>query len=242
MMSGRQLVGMSWRHAIALGVPLSLLLGSQVGGSVYGPGAAPGRVLESQGEFRRWLDGGPQDSLRSGAAATGQSRVRAANRARDYGAALAALDHAQGWDAATVALVRAGLAERTGNHQACLDALAASPPAPGLENWAALLAASAYVELERWDDARAAAARVDARTMAPELRQHLVLLQARVAHALHDVAALRRMAPDLGEAARSDDRTGLLLVDLARQAALAGEDLQARTWWLDLLEARPTPA
>lgn len=242
-MRGKQFVGMSWRQAIALGIPLSLLLGSQVGGSVPGGAIPLERVLESQGEFRRLVDTWRQDSLPTTDPALVQGRVRAANRAHDFDAAVATLDRNPGaTDPATAALVRASIAARAGHHQACWDALGAGPAPGGLENWAAVLAASAAVELERWDAARAAAARVDKRELAPELRQRLVLLEARIAHALHDVPALRRMAPALGDAARSDDRTGLLLVDLARQAAQAGEELQARAWWLELLEARPTPA
>ena len=242
-MRGRQGVGMSWRHAIALGLPLSLLVGSQVGGSIPAPGAPLTHVLESQGEFRRLLAVWQQDSLAAWDTVTLQARVRAANRAHECDAALLPLETHPGiWDPSTSALVRASLEERAGRPQSCLDALAAAAPPAGLANWAALLAAQASVELGRWEDARSAAARVDIRTLAPEFRQRLVLLRARIAHELHDVAALRRMAPELGEAARADDRTGLLLVGLAREAARAGEELQARAWWLDLLEARPTPA
>ncbi len=235
--------GQRRRLGLVLGLPCILVLGSRVTGSV--PGAAPALqwVLETQGEVQRLGAQWQADSSQAGDAETLRARVRAANRLGQFAAALTLLDSgASQIDSSTVAFVRAGLEARLGHPEACLERLARTRPPAGLEAWAALLNAESEGELGRWEAARAAAVVPNDAPVPPEVSQRLLLVRARGAQAAHDLPALRRMAPELGDAARRNDRTGLLLAGLARETARAGELLQARDWWLDLLEARPTPA
>jgi tetratricopeptide (TPR) repeat protein len=231
------------RRALVLGLPFILVLGTPVTGSV--PGAAPTLqwVLETQGETQRLGDFWQADTSRAVDAATLRARVRSANRLGHFDAAIALLDASpSGVDSGTVAFVRAGLEARRGHPEACLDRLASTRPPAGLELWARLLAAESEGELGRWEAARDAAVVPNDAPLPPEVMQRLLLVRARGAQAAHDLVALRRMAPELGDASRRDDRTGLLLLGLARETARGGELLQARDWWLDLLDSRPTPA
>jgi soluble lytic murein transglycosylase len=131
---------------------------------------------------------------------------------------------------------------RKGESGNCLAALARAPVPEGLEPWAAVLEAEAALALGRWDAAQAAIARARPEDLPLEMRQRLLVVRGFVAQHRGDATSIDALAPELGDAARRDDRTGLLLFDLARAARRTGDSARARGWLVELLEARPTPA
>jgi soluble lytic murein transglycosylase-like protein len=231
--------------AVALAGAITSWPGPQhVSGSV--PAAMlPPRVamLESQGELQLALQALDADTLAAAEAENLLARLRYACRRGDFAAARALLDaHPDGFAADATSLVRAALAAKLNEPQQCLAALSSAPAPAGLEAYAAWLEAEAATATAQWERAAGAAERVRDAGLPMEMRQRLQVVRGFVALQRRDLPTLRRVAPDLGEAARRDDRTGLLLLAAARAAADSGQTVQARDWLLDLLEARPTPA
>src|SRR5262245_21664827 len=232
---------MPLRRALVLGLPFALALASdRVIGSVPPPLALRAAWLESQGEWGR-----AAAALGAEGGSDGNhvmARVRAAVRRGDDRAALSILDAATGQVPADgAALVRALLQLRAGDAVGSRATLAAQSPPPGLEPWADLISAEAAFAETRWDLVQQAAARAGS-VQRPELERRWTLLRAGTAQALGDKSTFDRLVPDLGEAARRDDASGLLLWRLARTAAWRGDAATARTLALSLLEARPAPA
>jgi soluble lytic murein transglycosylase len=232
----------SSRHIVALALPFVLTLGSdRVVGSVPGGGESLSAVLEAQGEWRLAAASLAADA--SADTATVIARVRVAVRRRDSAAARSALAAAGAHVAPdAAALVGAALAWRDGDAATSLAALEAHPPPSGLEPWANLLVAETAAALGRWETASAAAARTGTAALPPDARWRWFLVQAQLAQAAGDAAALDRLLPELGDAARRDDRAGLRVCAMGRAAARGGDAARARALWLVALEARPAAA
>ncbi|UCE02172.1 MAG: transglycosylase SLT domain-containing protein [Candidatus Latescibacterota bacterium] len=207
------------------------------------------RVLEAQGEFElAWARLQPHvlaaDSVSN---ALHPEMLRAAlrllSRRRDYGTALALLDrHAQQLEPGTVALVGAAFSLARSDPERALRYLQRRGTAPGLDGLHRFLEAETLHRLKRWRDSQSAARAASSAALPTEMKRRLRVIEGHAAFVGGDLQRLRRLAPLLGRDARLDDRTGLLLVELARAALAQGDIRQARTWLLELLEARPTPA
>lgn len=208
-------------------------------------------LLESQGEFALALQHLEDASTTPGnAAATTdadtaalRARLRLYVRLRNDAEARALLErHAQRFDPTTVGLIGAVLALRRDDPEAALAHLEGARFPGALDAFAHKLRAEAYYELERWPEARAAIAAAGSGVLPLEMRRRLRVIESYACLQLADYARLRQLAPQLGRDARNNDRTGLILTQLAEVALSEGRTEQARDWLFDLLEARPTPA
>jgi tetratricopeptide (TPR) repeat protein len=207
------------------------------------------RVLEAQGEFElAWARLQPHVLAADSVSLVPQpemlrAALRLLSRRRDYGAALALLDrHAQQLEPGTVGLVGAAFSLARNDPERALRYLQRRGTTPGLDGLARFLEAEALHQLQRWRDSQSAARAAASATLPTEMKRRLRVIEGHAAFVGGDLQRLRRLAPLLGRDARLDDRTGLLLVELARAALAQGDVLQARTWLLELLEARPAPA
>ena len=228
---------------VAIAIASPWLSSRDVRGSIPTSDARLAALLEAQGEHARARAQLGADSSATGQAALAPMRLRLANRTGDVRAALAELDaHPGAFDSREAALVRAALELRAGVPESALVALGRGPAPDGLEAWAALVEAEAASELGRWDVAQAAAERTPVVALPTAMRQRLAVVRGLAALHRNDTAAIAKLGPELGEAARRDDRTGFLLFDLARAAQRSGDTARARSWLLDLLAARPAPA
>jgi soluble lytic murein transglycosylase len=117
-----------------------------------------------------------------------------------------------------------------------------APWPAGLHAYALYLRAQASTQTGDWDDVAAAAGPALRGPLPLEMRRHLRVLDAQAALHRTDLARLQVLAPSLGEDARVDDRTGRVVVEMARAALANGNPDLARVWLLDLLEARPAAA
>jgi soluble lytic murein transglycosylase len=234
------------RCAFVLALALLIVPPSRgVVGSVPAPPVPTFDLLEAQGEWRAAAATLHADSTvaAAGDPAAALARVRLAVRRRDNATALAALEtHAAVLPADGARLARAALQLRSGDATASLATLAVAPPPAGLEAWAALLTAEAAIALERWETARAAAAHAATTSLPPEARARWALVHGRLAQVDGDAAAFDRMTDELVDAAKRDDRGGLLLWSMARDYDRRGDSTRARTLRAALLESRPTPA
>lgn len=205
------------------------------------------RLLEAQGEFAlalRAFDAGqspPANEAEARQIATTQIRLQLVQGRTDE--ALSTLQqHAGCLEPGIESLLGATLRLRRGDARGALEELRETAPPEGLEAYAGYLEAEAALRLRLWAPARDAALRISGATLPAEMHQRLQVVRGRAALGLGDVAALHALAPALGAAARDDDDTGLLLLDLALASAALGETEAAHAWLVDLLEARPTPA
>lgn len=199
------------------------------------------RILESQGETR--LAWSTLQSLETADCDTRQIAFRLLMKQQRFAAARDTLQrHPECFEGAGGNLLEALLALRLDEPSTALAHLD-SMGAPGyLGHFAQALRADALARLERWSEARSAAEAALESRLPQEMQRPIRVIEAQACFALGEPERLRALAPRLGEDARSDDRTGLLLVRLARTVLQEGERSQARQWLLDLLDARPAPA
>jgi len=204
-------------------------------------------VLEAQGEFDlAW------ERLRTSADSLGhapvsesslQRSVRLLLRRRQYAAAWDTLQRrGQALDPAVRTLLHAVVALRLDQPSAALAYLDAGATPSGLSGFAQAERAEALRRLGRWDEARNAATAAAATPLPTEIQRRLRVIEGQASLALGDMTRLRSLAPRMGEDAKLDDRTGLLLLQVARSAWRGGEAMQAQRWLLELLAARPAPA
>jgi soluble lytic murein transglycosylase len=210
------------------------------------------RVLESQGEFElalKHLQARASSSAKL-PASPGRSDVEALRsqlrlliRRRDNVAAQTLLER-QGHrlETQTRQLLGAILALRLEDPEGALQQLSGASFPGALQAFAHKLRAEAYFELERWAQARDAVSAAGVATLPLEMRRRLRVIESYAAFELGDYARLRRLAPQLGRDARSNDRTGLILLELAEVVLAQGDAAQAREWLFELLDARRTPA
>ncbi|HZM17469.1 MAG TPA: transglycosylase SLT domain-containing protein [Candidatus Krumholzibacteria bacterium] len=202
-------------------------------------------VLEAQGELEMaWAW---QQRAAVGAAdstlANLQRTLRLLVRRRDYAAAWDILQReGKRLEPGTRAVLAAAVALRLDQPSAALAHLEAATVPAGLAGFAEMQRADACQRLGRWEEARRAALAANAMPLPQEMQRRLRLIEGQACFALGDIERLRLLAPRLGEDARSDDRTGLLLLQLAREVWRGGDTEQGRRWLLDLLAARPAPA
>ncbi len=205
-------------------------------------------VLESQGELDlAWehLRAASADTLGPSSTSAGslQRSVRLLMRRRQYAAAWDTLQHqSQALDPAVRTLLHAVVALRLDQPSAALAHLDAGAAPAALAGFADAERAEALRRLGRWDEARAAATAAAATPLPTEIQRRLRVIEGQASLALGDMARLRGLAPRMGEDSRLDDRTGMLLLQLAQSAWRGGEAAQAQKWLLELLAARPAPA
>jgi tetratricopeptide (TPR) repeat protein len=236
-------------HTVHGVVVLALLLGGSATAAADLPSWLD--VLEAQGEFSRaWerleheVQPAAGDSLAAKPSAeVVQRALRVLLRLGRTSDARALLQRAgTAVEPGARRVLAAVLELRLGFAAAALQDLQSGPPPAGLDGFAHALEAEALDDLERWPEAKRAAELAQAATLPAEMHRRLRVFEARAALALDDRARLRELAPRLGPDAKSDDRTGLLLVELSHRLIDAGDATQATGWLLELLQARPTPA
>ncbi len=210
------------------------------------------RVLESQGEFALALAAYEAISVRAGDDSTVtdalalealRARLRLYVRLRNDAAAEALLrQHASLFEPESRFILQAVLALRRNDPERALVTLEGVRLPGAVGGFAHKLRAEAFYDLQRWSDARDAVADAGRSVLPLEMRRRLRVIESHAAFATGDITRLRQLAPQLGRDARTNDRTGLILCELARVLLTDGDAAQAREWLLELLDARPTPA